>query len=212
MGRETDRRVRAPFPPQHEVLSPQKKPGTVIPPLPEPHSHVHPRWHQGGGRLCRQSQHQPSSPYRGSPRATSPPWSPPGMLRTSPPQGPAAEEQHPSIELVSTGCTGPAKGPHPSESGSAGWSVIIHAGLGGRWLLGPDNIFWGKEVCFWSKMSVPTLHLEGARRHVWLLRAFLKLPPSPSVERDGRQQGGRKGRKQEVFPPERLSGLNPLKN
>lgn len=110
VGRETDRRVRAPFPPRHEVLPPQEKPDTVIPPPPEPHSHVHPRWHQGGGRLCRQNQHQPSSPYRGSPGATSPPWSPPGMLRTSPPQGPAAEEQHPSIELSPHGVHGAGEG------------------------------------------------------------------------------------------------------
>lgn len=36
MGRETDRRVRAPFPPRHEVLPPQEKTDTVLPSLPAP--------------------------------------------------------------------------------------------------------------------------------------------------------------------------------
>lgn len=46
-------------------------------------------------------------------------------------------------------------GPRPRDSGSAGWSVVIHAGLGGRWLLGPDNIFGGKRFAFGPRRWCP---------------------------------------------------------
>lgn len=158
MGRETDRRVRAPFPPRHEVLPPQEKTGAVLPALPC----VIPR----DGRLCRQSQRQPSSPRTGPPVGCSGPPSP--GLRT-----PARRMLHPSIERVPVGHMGLVKGPLPSESSSIRWSIIIHAGLGGRWLFGPENIFGGKRFTFGPRCQCPLSTWSG---YLGPFRSF-HLPP-----------------------------------
>ena len=118
---------------------------------------------------------------------------------------------HPSIEWVPAGRTGPAKGPRPSASGSARWSVIIHAGLGGRWLLGPDNILGGKKgLLLVQDVSAhsPSGRCWKAGLAIWGLFAASTFPLCGK----GREAARRKKReKAGGFSPKRLSGLNLLK-
>lgn len=97
MGRETDRRVRAPFPPRHEVLPPQEKPDTVIPPparASQPRaSSVAPR-----GRKALQAEPAPALiPLQGIPRGHESPVVTPGDAQDQPSPGPrsrGAAPQH----------------------------------------------------------------------------------------------------------------------